>query len=195
MAKKFTGELAERIDPPKLGLLNLNGHNEKELDRVFNTKIKKLSLLASHYNIPIDDKMPIALALRMAEEFIPGFHEKKIKGPSKKWDDMAYAVLYVEVERMKEGKNKQKGVSWVTKILSNKEPWKSFLENDSKQGGTNIDPGESLRKAYYKGKNREWSEFYYDFYKKMLEIDRIKGNSDKVNEWERNVFEYVNNKK
>jgi len=192
MAKKFTGKLAEPIDPPKLSILSIhNEQNEKELDRVFNTKIEKLILLAGHYNIPIDDNMNIALALRLAEEFIPGFQETKKKGPSTKWNILTRGILYAEIERMKEGNNKQKGISWAAITLSKKEPWSSFLENDSKKGEN---PAESLRRAYYKGKDNKWSDIFYDYYKTCLKIDQIKGNSDEVKKWEKQVFQFVNNK-
>ena len=167
-----------------LNLLDVLNEPIEDLGISFKATLEqhKLKILAMHYGLEEDDYRGISLAL--AREFLKGFQVKKLRGADKKWTPAILGILFVEVERerKKNSEKKDKLISACTKVAKQSH-WASIL---SKKEGKNIsnDPGEAIRKAYYKAKKSEFSQLYWDIYCRHVA-------SKPVDEWEKIVIERI----
>ena len=149
--KKFTGQLAKKRKPRKEGELLAAGlrNNQDQLKEIISKRIQedleKLKLLCAHYGIQENDSMFYELSLALAEDFVPGFQEKIRSGTKLKWTFMKQIELCSAIELLVDNSH---SIDRACEILSNDEPWKSFLDSQESKN-TNPDPGEALRQQYY----------------------------------------------
>jgi len=118
---------------------------------------EKLRLLLKHYDVePLNF---YSLALALARDFVPGFQEKVSRGRKIKWTDPVKAVLVVEIERLVIPNDPTHGVERAAIILSQREPWKSFLESkDTTQSSPS--PAGALRAIYYDARGDKLSKVF-----------------------------------
>lgn len=139
--------------------------------------MKKVSLLMDHYNLAGKHRNGNALALHLAFDFVPGFQYEKKRGTKSKWHGAARGYLFADVTRIRE-KNRGKSITWATKTLATKEPWKSFTRGEKHSG-------ESLRKQYYQvPDNDKWSKLAIKQMRLCIERGR-------ESEWEKVVKDIV----
>jgi len=155
--KKFKGKLAARIEPRLFGGVLFPDDEEEEKLRKWNEEDnEKIQLLMEHYGIEAGPYSFKFLVLALARDFVPGFKEKKIKGRPIKWTTTRKGYLTVEIERLIDN-NKAKGVKDAAKLLSQVEPWSSFLDEKVSNEST-PDPQEVLRSMYFESKGEIWAK-------------------------------------
>lgn len=130
-----------------------SGDTEKIAREQFDRSFFGLVMLAQHYEIPIRPNVFSDLALALARELFP---EPKKTGRRQKWHNLNMGVLVVEIERLVDRDDPAHGINWASKQLAKREVWRAFL--DRKDTPETIpDPGEALRKAYFKFKDHKWA--------------------------------------
>ena len=142
--------------------------------------VANLLLLIDHYGIEESDLMLalVKLSIALAKDLgVPAFTELKKRGRSKKWDEYARGILVADVERIME--LYEQTVSWATNHLAQKEPWKTFVEEN--EGALDSDPGEVLRQIYYGAKDINFAMVARKSCKYQLEIE---GSAEG---WERDI--------
>lgn len=170
---------------PKRGLLMTDNDYNKTLELHCDGEFKKIELLCQHYGIPDGPAKFYSLALTLARNLYPA---KKKVGRKSKWTDLNKGALVVEVERLidhNDTNDTNKGVSWATTQLAEKEPWKSFLETKDSENSS-PDPAEALRQVYANFKNDRWAELSRDVFAKH-KFD------DSFPEWDAIVTDVVRN--
>lgn len=144
MPRKFKGQLATPIQPRTIT-------NYLMKEQIFREWAKedweKIELLCGEYEVAIDDDLYMNLTLALAKDFVPGFKEIKRRGIRKKWSDERRDALVIDIERIMTEQKCSK--SEAAKFLSKQEPWCNFLVPKDKFEPTS-DPGEALRRQYYK---------------------------------------------
>jgi hypothetical protein len=157
--KKFTGKLAEELEPlaltPGLGSPFAENHDlySKLLELRRNEEIEKLKLLIDHYGIDESHVAAFAsLSLELARQFVPGFQEKqntsKSRGRVKKWGVIQITQIYGNVHKLISEDPKVNSVKQACKVLAKEEYWKDFIQQYDTYY-TAPDPAEALRQAYY----------------------------------------------
>lgn len=145
MQKKFKGVLATPIKPRQLHLLMDEAEIREQRAKWAAEDYQKLLLLCEHYGIPTT---PIGaftfydLAMRLAQDFVPGFQEEVPRGRKQKWHIGNMGALVVEIERLVQSGDESHGVFWAAGVLAKREPWKSFLD-------TSREPKAVVQKVYY----------------------------------------------
>ena len=137
-------------------LVALLREDKEELKRIIhgevNEEYEKLMLLCEYYKIEENNLMFYQLSTALAREIVKGFQVKKKRGRGVKWDYGTTNQLMAEIEQLIEPENSYKGVTYATRILATKEPWKSFVS--TKSGTISAEPDEALRQVYYREKRR-----------------------------------------
>lgn len=169
MTKKFSGALKQRIAPPKPFVVNFAEISsafaakwlgipwppqkrwenwQLETQRIKREQREKLDLLAEHYGIPQTANRDTRLALRLAQEFVPGFQFMKKRGAPPKWPDNVRGALVVEINALCKPGVKGKGPTNAAKLLSTREPWCRMLKELN-------EPAEALLNVYKNTKRND----------------------------------------
>ena len=121
MAIKYTGDLAKRIEPPKIGLLMQQKEIEQSVHELIDEKWRRMDLLFTAYGIEKRDWIGLCFAL--AESHVPGLMMAKAPaGRTTKWKDYDRAQLVLAVEDT--GLSIKEAVA----VLAKREPWSSMIE-------------------------------------------------------------------
>jgi hypothetical protein len=171
-----------KFPPPEYfgpGLLGDNSEWAKDrLERQKQRAIEnvdRMFLLCNEMGIEVGPSMWFELALTLARQLYPS---PRKKGRKSKWSPIRLGYLVVELERLAiDGKS----IEWAASVLSKREPWKSFIET-KESDITDKDPGEALRKLYFKARNDKWAEVCRKAYK-WHEIN------DDIASWEADVVD------
>jgi len=183
--KKFHGKLAKPIAPRILGLLMNDDEINEKLKEWEREDFENLLLLCDHYGIKESNPMFAFanLSIALAKDLrVPAFTESKKRGRREKWDEFTRGILVAEVERTIKPGNDY-GVSWATKELAKKEPWKSFIKE--KGGSLDSDPSEVLRQIYYNSVNIKFAKVARKACMYYVEIEKS------VQDWENFIKESV----
>jgi len=175
--KQFKGKLQEPLKPRKKGLLR---RTEKEQTRGEEI-LEKIGLLLDHYDLKVGSsdlgELPayMILAYFLARDSgIAGFQEEKKRGRKQKWSDVIKAYLVADMVRIQALSVREISAREAARILSRKDPWKSFVE--SKDDSSASDPGETLRQIYSESKDSLYSSFLCGRMEKLV-------NNNKEAEW------------
>jgi hypothetical protein len=145
MIKPFKGKLAEYREERISGLLMDEDDRFAKYEQWTAEDIRKLDLLCQHFNIAAGEHSHTLLAIKLAELVVPAFQVKQKEGRRSKWGAYELSVLGVEVERLTD---ERLTIDGACKVLSQREPWKSFLESWDEGRSYSPDPAEALRSAY-----------------------------------------------
>ncbi len=176
-------KLEEHMPPLKTGLLMDDDAVAKALAEHSAIEGQKLIMLLMHYGLEFGDYRGLSLAL--AREFLNGFKEATPMGRKVKWTNHILGILFVEIERKRigVGLTGKKNTPEIYKAVASQAPWNSFLETVWGDGITS-DPAEAIRKAYFKAKEKEWSNVVWKAYRWHEETGT-------VDEWEKLVLSEV----
>jgi hypothetical protein len=122
---KFTGVLAERLKPLRIGLLISHEERAQVVAERRTQEVAKLDLLREHYGIVAGPNQWQNLAIRLARECCPGFQDKASRGQPKKWDTGRLLILAGEFRRELDGGARNKAEA--ARRLAAREPWRSFM--------------------------------------------------------------------
>ena len=155
--KPYTGELAKplkEIQVESTGLRPTAEQMAAHLKKMRDEEVPKILLLLDHYEI--DRANPLALAMLaycLALAHVPGLKRIRPAGARKTWSDYELAELKIAVDDLLTTKNieNKKSITWGCETLAKQEPWKSRIKNS-------MNPGEVLRRAYYKA-DPGWTEW------------------------------------
>ncbi|EIC31049.1 hypothetical protein [Methylomicrobium album] len=168
--------------PPYSGsglLIALDKYNVEQKTKHDLEDIQRMFDLCAELGIEESPFMWYELALTLARKLYP---KPQKKGRKSKWTPYILGCLVVELERLAIN---GKSIDWAADVLSKREPWKSFIE--AKESDiTDKDPGEALRKLYFKARNDKWAKLYRKAYK-WHEIN------DDIASWEAAVADLLNN--
>lgn len=152
MALKFKGELNKYMEPRIIGLLMNEDAIREKLAMWAEEDRQNIFVLCEHFGIPNGPDQFFSLALALARELVPCFQEKNKEGRPRKWDDYAYGVLAVEVERIT---NQGMTIDSAAKELAKRQPWNLFLEKWDEDKSFGADPAEAIKTAYKSAKKRK----------------------------------------
>ena len=160
--KKFGGILDDPLPPLPLGLLMNDSERRKTIATHTVLELQKLKMLTEHYGLEQGNFLGLSLAL--AGEFIDGFKESKPRGRPRKWEPVILGFLFVDVKReIKNLGSTNKQISIAAGKVAKITYWADFLDKVVSVG-ISPDPGEAIRKAYYRAKKETWSHIAWGAY-------------------------------
>ena len=126
-------------------------------------EVPKILLLLDYFGI--DQTSPHALELLaylLALTHVPGLQRIRPAGARKTWSDYELAELKIAVDDLLTKKNieNKKSIAWACETLAKQEPWKSRIKNSK-------NPGEVLRRAYYKA-DPGWVEWIQNGFRENI---------------------------
>lgn len=159
--KELPEALKKRFDPQKGLVLSFAEMHSiifemqwrawaEKKQRIEREQWKKLDQLAEKYGISQTDDRYAKLALRLAQEFVPGFgyRYRRKRGAPKKWPNDIRGALVVEIDALCKPGVKGKGPTNAAKLLSKREPWSRMVKGLA-------DPVAALLNVYKKAKRNE----------------------------------------
>lgn len=173
-SRKFTGKLAKPLEPFKVGPLADHVTFIAARDAYMAAIDEKMVLLRRAFNIEPGPFAWHLLAIRLAQEFVPGFKPSVPQGRPKKWEPITRAVLVVEIQR-EMSRTSTDSVIAAARSLAKRDPWKRFLEGDAWTEALDPNPGEALRKAYDAGKRDKLSAAAWDAFRYHKAAGDIEG--------------------
>ena len=136
---------------------------------------QKLDKLCEIFGINNDLEKYKSLSLELARMFLP---KKKKLGRHTKWSPWIYALLHVEVLRLKEKDKLVSSTDAACRELSEDITWKEFMADDRLLDSNNVETAETLRKNYYVAKQK-----YLKYCRTMMKVFQFHENSNDREGW------------
>ena len=164
--KPYTGELAKPLKEIQLetaGLLPSAEEWAAHTKKMRDEEVPKILLLLDHFEI--DRANPRALGMLayvLALTHVPGLQRIRPAGARKTWSDYELAELKIAVDDLltKQNSENNKSITWACETLAKQEPWKSRIKKSK-------NPGEVLRRAYYKA-DPGWVEWIQNRFRENI---------------------------
>jgi hypothetical protein len=143
MKKKYSGVLAQPLEPMGVGVLSSSDQIDAAVKKRVETEFAKLVHLLSHYAIEGSENCWLNLALALARDHVPGFKEATIRHRPKTWGPGELWMLAGDFLRERnEGASSN---AEAARRLARKEPWVSFLNRGRWKQGKAAGPSDAER--------------------------------------------------